>query len=359
LPFGWRLCGRRSNGSGDRAPRAKRRLGLSSYRRRSFRFEYPRPARCTLGRSGQQLITRLNHRQHRNRCDLVAASDCRKVVGLPISQYRHGTAPVAYSSRFTGKGLIMKLIFVALLLTLGLGADVRAQSVDTLPSITLVGTAEIKVAPDEVTFSLDVIKRDKDLPTAKQANDEVVAKVLELARRFNAEPQNVRTDNISVSRKFQMIKDPKNKIFDEDGDEIGRKIFLGYEVAKTVTIKLTDLKRFEDFFSESLKTGIAEVNSVNFTTSKLRETNDQARDLAMKAAKEKATAMAASVGQTIGKAIKIEEGTPSNHNFNLSANYSSNTTSVVSTKVVSESVATFAPGLITVEAQVTVTFLLN
>ena len=66
--------------------------------------------------------------------------------------------------------------------------------------------------------------------------------------------------------------------------------------------------RFEEFFAEILQTGVSAVSSVKFESSKLRENKDRAREMAMKAAKEKATAMAAAVGQTIGRAIKITEG---------------------------------------------------
>ena len=225
-----------------------------------------------------------------------------------------------------------------------------------MPTITVTGTAEVMVAPDEVIFSLDVTKTDKDLQVAKRLSDETVGKVLELTRRFRIEPQNVKTDYISVEMKYQSIRDAKNRIYDEDGDEIGKKVFKGYEVSQTVIVKLTDISKFQDFFAEVLKTGITEVNSVKFETSKLRENKDKARDLAMKAAREKAMAMTASIGQNIGKAVKITEGTvsnPSYSNSNISAN------SYVTTGSFSESVATFAPGAIKLEAQVTVSFLLD
>lgn len=250
---------------------------------------------------------------------------------------------------------LLLLIAIACIMTL----SASAQDVDKLPSITLTGTAEVSIAPDEVTFSLDVTKMDKDLQVAKRQNDEVVVKVLELARRFGIDPKDVKTDNISVTMKYESVRDPKKKIYDEDGDEIGTRVFRGYEVSKTVDVKLLDLSRFEEFFSESLKTGITETNSVSFTTSKLRATKDQARDMAMKAAKEKATAMAASIGQTIGKAVRISEGNTVGREFNLYSNTSANSIGTIPGGSVSETLATFAPGAIKVEAQVTVSFLLN
>lgn len=247
-----------------------------------------------------------------------------------------------------------------LIIVLCFALSVAAQDIDKVPMITVTGTAEVMVAPDEAVFSLDVTKTDKDLQTSKRLNDEVVGKILELTRRFSVAPQDVKTDAISVEMKYESIRDAKKKVYDEDGDEVGTKIFRGYEVSKTVTVRLKDISRFEDFFAEALKTGVTEINSVRFETSKLRENKDKARDLAMKAAKEKAVAMTASINQTIGKALRINEVSSANQNYS-SANYSNNTVLANSTSggSFSQSVATFAPGAIKIEAQVTVSFLLN
>ena len=230
-----------------------------------------------------------------------------------------------------------------------------AQEIDKLPMITVSGTAEVQIPPDEAVCSIDVTKTNKDLQTAKRLNDESVGKILELTRRFSISPQNVQTTQIAVDMKYESIRDPKTRIYSDDGDEIGKRVFKGYEVSKTVTVRLTDISRFEEFFAEVLQTGVSSVNNVRFETSKLREHKDRAREMAMKAAREKATAMAAAVGQNIGRAIKITEGIGGGQPY---ANYAANN-STVSTGVFTESLVTFAPGAIKIEAQVTVSFQLN
>ena len=231
-----------------------------------------------------------------------------------------------------------------------------AQEIDKLPVITVSGTAEVQIAPVEAVFSIDVAKTHKDLQAAKRLNDESVGKILELTRRFSISPQNVQTTQISVDMKYESIRDARTRVFSDDGDEIGKRVFRGYEVSKSVTVRLTDLSRFEEFFSDVLQTGVSGVNSVKFQTSKLRENKDKAREMAMKAAKEKATAMAAAVGQNIGRAIKITEMNVGGQTF---ANYSANSNSMGTAGDFTESLVTFAPGAIKIEAQVTVSFLLN
>lgn len=247
----------------------------------------------------------------------------------------------------------MKRLMILTLVFLCSALSARAQEIDKLPMITVSGTAEIQVAPDEVVFALDVTKLNKDLQVAKRLNDESVAKILELTRRFSVSPQNVQTSHISVGMKYESIRDAKTKIYTHDGDEIGKRVFRGYEVSTTISVRLTDLTRFEEFLTEVLKTGLSEINGVTFDTSKLRENKDKAREMAMKAAKEKATAMAAAVGQTIGKALKITEVSPAFTNLLSNAN------SVGMMGSSTEKLATIAPGTIKVEAQVTVSFQLN
>ncbi len=250
----------------------------------------------------------------------------------------------------------MKKLVLLTVLFLATWLTAYSQEIDKLPTITVSGFAEVQIAPDELVFTLDVTKTNKDLQIAKRLNDETVGKVLELTKRFSVLPQNVQTTYISVEMKYESVRDAKTKIFNDDGDEIGKRVFKGYEVSKTVIVRLTDISRFEEFFAEVLKTGITEVSNVKFETSKLRENRDKAREMAMKAAKEKATAMAAALGQTIGKAVKVTEGSTGGQGF---TNLSVNSNSIATTGSFSESVATFAPGAIKVEAHVTVSFQLN
>jgi len=250
----------------------------------------------------------------------------------------------------------MKRSTILIVILLCSAFSLSAQEIDKLPVITVSGTAEVQVAPDEAVFSIDVTKTNKDLQAAKRLNDESVGKILELTRRFSILPQNVQTTQIAVDMKYESIRDAKTRVFSDDGDEIGKRVFRGYEVSKSVTVRLTDLSRFEEFFAAVLQTGVSAVNSVTFETSKLRENKDKAREMAMKAAKEKATAMAAAVGQTVGRAIKITEGTVGGQMF---GNYLANANTVATGGVFTESLVTFAPGAIKIEAQVTVSFLLN
>lgn len=238
-------------------------------------------------------------------------------------------------------------------------AVVNAQDIDKMPTIVTTGTAEIFVDPDQVSISLNVEKNSMDLQKAKSENDAAVEKIIAETKKFGIEPKDVKTRRISVDMLYEYIQGKDEKVLDEYGDEVGRKVFKGYEVSKSIEVLLRDVSKFEAFYSALLETGLTEINSVTFSTSKIREFKDQARTEAMKAAKEKASAMAGAVDQRIGKAVRIIEGTVGSNYIAGGAvsNFSANVTSQSGT--VSETVAEFGPGSISVTANVTVTFALD
>ena len=238
----------------------------------------------------------------------------------------------------------------ALILAALLPAAAAAQQRESLPLITVTGQAELRVQPDEAVLDLGVERLDKDINVARQQADESVGQILALARRHGVPQQNVKTNYITVGMKYN------TDLIDDDDDEDAKKVkreFLGYEVSRTVNVRLTDLTRFEGFFAEVLKAGVSRVRGVTFYTSQLRKYRDQARAAAIRAAREKAMALSAEIGQTIGKAYKIDEDNPSRDSSR------SNSVSFIPGNYSDDESSSFAPGTISITANVTVSFLLN
>jgi hypothetical protein len=160
-------------------------------------------------------------------------------------------------------------------------------------SIEVTGDAEIRVTPNEVSIGVGVETWDKDLAAAKKANDEKAAKTLEKAKSMGVKPEHLQTDYISVEPRYK------------DGYE--KKDFIGYFVRKTIVIRLKDVSKFEDVLSAALESGVNYVHGIHFRTTEIRKYRDQARSMAVKAAREKAEAVAGELGQKVGKPLKIKE----------------------------------------------------
>lgn len=216
-----------------------------------------------------------------------------------------------------------------------------AQGQNDRRLITVTGEAEVNVPPNEVVFDLTVQTIDKNLRVAKNQSDDRLKKVMDLTRKYKIPAKDVQTDYIKLEPRYR-------------GNDESR-LFIGYSVRKDVLFTLRDVSQAEELLSELIESGVSRINGVRFQTSEIRKFRDQARAMAIKAAQEKAMALTAQIGQTIGKAYSIEEDAPA-RTYSL-ANFSQN--AVTSSGDATESDGTLALGQIKVSARVTVKFELN
>src|ERR1700749_4452272 len=163
--------------------------------------------------------------------------------------------------------------------------------------VTVAGEAEGNVAPDEVVFDLTVSTFNKELRAAKAQTDERLKNVIALAKKYGVADADTQTDYINLVPHYRGNNEERTP--------------LGYSVRKDLVITLRDVTRAEGLLSELLAGDVTRINTVSFRSSQMRKYRDQARDMAMRAAREKASALAGAVGQRIGKAYSIEEEVPS------------------------------------------------
>ena len=238
------------------------------------------------------------------------------------------------------KGLI--LILVGLVLS---SVTAAAQSNIEPPLITVTGQAEMRVPPDEVVFTLAVENVDKDMVVASKRTDDSVRQILAIAKKNTVKPEDVQTSHISVQPKYNTDDLPY-----ESRDRVKR-VLVGYEVSKTVAVRLRDISRFDDLLADVLKAGITRFSNLEFRDSQIRKHRDEARRMAIRAAQEKAKLLAGEIGQSIGPAYSItEESIPDYSRSNINQN------ATLTAGSSSESDSATAPGTISVTAQVTVRF---
>jgi uncharacterized protein len=194
---------------------------------------------------------------------------------------------------------ILGFALAALLITVTLGAAPAAAQ--TAPPqdraeprlVTVTGEAVVNVVPDEVVLTLGVESSDKQLRRAKSLNDERVKQVLAAAERLGIPAKDIQTDHISIEPRYR--------------DNYEQRDFVGYFVRQTIEITLKDISQFENLLTDVLDAGANYVHGIQFRTSELRKHKDEARALAIKAAREKAVALAHELDQNVGKPYSIRE----------------------------------------------------
>ena len=245
------------------------------------------------------------------------------------------------------------VLSMAVLLVLALAAWVENQPASQGSRvITVTGNAEVRVIPDEVILTLGVETWNKNMATARGQNDQIVAKVLALATQYGIAPEHIQTDYVSIEPRY------RDGYYEE-------RDFIGYFVHKTIVLTLRDLSKFEDLLAASLDAGVNYVHGIEFRTTELRTHRDEARALAIRAAQEKAEALAGELSQKVGEPITIQEvqsGWWSGYNAWWGSRWGGGAAQNViqeSGGVAALTEGSLAPGQISVNAQVSVTFALQ
>jgi uncharacterized protein len=166
-----------------------------------------------------------------------------------------------------------------------------AQFAPPLPQINVSGSAEVKVAPDEIRLSVGVETRDQNLDVARQQNDERIAHALAFLKDAGVKDKDVQTDFISVVPDYDY--------------NISHVKPMAYIVRKSIEIRVIAITNFEGIVTGLLTNGVNYVQGIDFRTAQLRKYRDQAREMAVKAAREKADAMASALGVKRGKVYNI------------------------------------------------------
>ncbi len=235
------------------------------------------------------------------------------------------------------------VLFAAMLLILASARTASAQDPCTRPRlISVTGTAEINLPPDEVTLTMGIDTRDKDLAVAKSKHDARSRKVISLAGSVGVEAKGISTTMLTMKPDYSEEKTPR---------------LLGYEVSQTIEITLKDLSKYESLMTKLLDTGVNRVSGIDFRLGDPRKVREEARAKALHAATEKAVAMAAELGQTVGKPWEISETGFGWSGLGLNA--TANTVFGQNEGKVEGSESTVAPGQVTIRASVNVSFLLE
>lgn len=161
------------------------------------------------------------------------------------------------------------------------------------PTISVSGTAEIKVAPDEAVLSVGIETRDPVLLNAQKENDERATRALKFLREQGVAEADIRTDYVHIETYYDHNK--------------SRTTVDGYHARKGMEVRIRKLEKFETILSGLLANGVNRIGGVSFHTSELRKHRDHARQLAVRAAREKADALASELGARRGKVHQITE----------------------------------------------------
>ncbi len=170
---------------------------------------------------------------------------------------------------------------------------------DSSRSVQVTGSALINVTPDRAMIQLGVQSNGVTTFDVEAANTAAIRSVIKAIKDQGIDAKDITTDMYVIEPVY------------ESYDSLYIK---GYRINNMVAVTLRDVQKTSAIIAAGLDAGANQVIDVEFYTSELRKYRDQARELAMKAAQEKAQALATTAGAEAGCVLTINENSQSYYN---------------------------------------------
>ncbi len=207
--------------------------------------------------------------------------------------------------------------------------------------VAVTGTSVARVQPDTVVWHIQIRRMNKELAKAQTDCDEAVKKILAMRAELKLKPEETQTGHLSVQ-----------KIYDRDqaGNQTSFRHFL---VERSITLRQRDTTQFDAVLSKLIEAADVEV-SYSLESSQYHDLRAKTRLEAVKAAREKATAMTELLGGKLGNVLRIAEP---QETWGSSYSGVSNSMSVAPRQAEPDKApGTFAPGSIEVKVSIEVAF---
>ena len=166
------------------------------------------------------------------------------------------------------------------------------KACDPTRTIQVSGTAVVNVLPDRALIQLGVQSNGKTPKEVQSRNAATISSVIKALKRLGIEAKDISTDRYVI--------EPIHK-------DYGSLPIEGYRIYNVIAITMRDVDKTSDAVAVAFQAGANQVVNVEFYTSELRKYRDQARDMAMKAASEKASALTKAAGTTTACVMNISE----------------------------------------------------
>jgi uncharacterized protein YggE len=195
-----------------------------------------------------------------------------------------------FGPAFAVRTLVALLALAAIAST----ALAQAPAPPTPRSISVTGESSVYVTPDEVVISVGVETSAGSIDAAKKENDQRSRTLLDAIKSVGVEARHIQTADVQLEINY-------------NNNGPGRTV-EGYTARREYTVTLKDPKKTETLVDASLTSGANLLLGIDYRSTELRKHRDEARRMAVKAAKEKAELLAGELGEAVGRARSVSEG---------------------------------------------------
>ncbi len=194
------------------------------------------------------------------------------------------------------KGQIF-LVALGILALSGVAATaiVMANRSDVQDRFSVNGSGTVYAKADIANITVGLKTGPK--PTAAEATSESTVKmnaIIKSLRDLDIEEKDIKTTDYNLNPVYNWL-------------ENRGQVLQGYEVTQNVSVKVRDLDKIGEVIAKTTEQGANQIGNVSFTIDDEYELKNQARELAIQKAKDKAELMAEQAGMKLGKVKSVYE----------------------------------------------------
>lgn len=170
------------------------------------------------------------------------------------------------------------------------------QSIQRPNGISVFGSYVLRVEPNVALVTFAVTRLEPEPAAAFAGTSAAVTEVRAYLQGADVAPVDVQTSHVTLSAEH---------------DGYGKdRVFRGYQARVSLSVRLSDLRRFEEILAGVVQAGANQIQSTEFQTTRLAELRAQARRGAFAAARRKAELYAEEAGVRVGDVLHVEDANP-------------------------------------------------
>ena len=194
--------------------------------------------------------------------------------------------------------IIVTLLGLYLIKTFNISYPITVTNLASSNELSVVGEGKVEVVPDTATIEAGIVVANALTVEAVQSEIRTknTAIVEVLQKNFGVDKKDIKTSNFNVY--------PNQDYNPGSGGKI-----TGYNGNATLSIKVRKTELVNDIVAAVTTAGANQINSINYSIEDPDKYREQARDEAIKNAREQAKKLASSLGIKLGKVTNIVEST--------------------------------------------------
>lgn len=154
--------------------------------------------------------------------------------------------------------------------------------------------SDVRRVPDIAVISAGVTTNAADAASAMQDNAKRMSRVLAALKKAGVVDKDVTTSSIDLSPQYRYIENQAPAI-------------VGYQASNQVTVRFRDIAKSGTILDALVKEGSNQINGPMLTIDKPEAAQDEARQVAIKAAWARASLYATALGMKVVRVVSINE----------------------------------------------------